>query len=104
MRDTSHIASHAPRGRLQHAVNLTAMLELTRDPTGLPLLMLLRGIVTDQIVNPYPDKFTTAALLVRDDTPLERWQAIVQLIRKRYPYNQFPLYKKGPRGWRAIRN
>jgi hypothetical protein len=90
----------------QYAVSLPAMLELTREPTGLPLLVLLQSIVTETVIFPIPGKdFAHQALLVRDDIPPQRWSAVVALIRKRYRYNQFPLYEN-PAGkrWKTIRS
>ena len=87
-----------------YAVSLSAMMELTRDPTGLPLLMLLRGVVTEQVVEPFPEKaFAHQGLLVREDIEPERWQAIVKLIRRKFRYDQFPIYEKGKRGWKTVR-
>lgn len=88
-----------------YAVSLSAMLELTRDPTGFPLLMLLRQVVTEQVVEPFPEKaFVHQGLLVREDIEPERWQAILKLIRTKYRYGQFPVYAKGARGgWKTVR-
>jgi len=86
------------------AVSLTGMLELTRNPSGLPLLMLLRDIVTEETVEPFPERaFAHQGLLVREDITPERWQAIVKLIRKQLKYHQFPIYEKGTRGWKTVR-
>lgn len=86
------------------AVSLVALSALTRDPTGLPLWLLLREIVTEEVVVPQPTKFASAALLVREDVPPERWEAIVKLIRKKYRHYEFELFeKKGVRGWGKIR-
>ena len=88
----------------QYAVSLSAMLELTRDPEGLPLLLLLRGVVTDKRVEPFPAKaFAHQGVLVREDVEPERWQAIVKLIRKKLRYDQFPIYERGKRGWKTVR-
>ena len=90
--------------RAEYAVSLSAMLELTREPSGLPLLMLLRGIVTEQVIEPFPEKaFAHQGLLVRGDVEPEQWQAIVKLIRNKYRYDQFPIYEKGARGWKTVR-
>jgi hypothetical protein len=79
-------------------------MELTREPTGLPLLLLLRGIVTEQTVCPIPGKdISHQAVIVREDVSAERWQAIVKLIRTKYRYQQFPLYEKTARGWKTVR-
>ena len=87
-----------------YAVSLPAMMELTREPAGLPLLLLLRSVVTETTVSPVRGKeFAHQALLVSGDVGPERWQAIVTLIRKRYRYDQFPLYEQTARGWRAVR-
>ena len=86
------------------AVSLSAMLELTRQSSDLPLLMLLGQVVTEQIVEPFPEKaFAHQGLLIREDIEPERWQAIVHLIRTRFRYDQFPIYEKGPRGWKTVR-
>jgi len=85
------------------AVSLVAMMALTRDPTGLPLWLLLREIVSETVVVPQPEKFGSAALLVREDVPPERWEAIVKLIRKTYRHYEFELFEKGARGWKKIR-
>ena len=87
-----------------YAVSLVAMMELTRDSTGLPLLMLLQQVVTERVVEPFPEKaFAHQGLLIREDVEPERCQAIVKLIRKRFRYDQFPIYEKGPRGWKTVR-
>lgn len=58
---------------MTYAVNLAAMLELTRRPADLPLLLVLREIVTEEIVNPIRgQEISTAAVLVRDDVAAER--------------------------------
>ena len=87
-----------------YAVSLVGMMELTRDPTGLPLLMLLNDVVTDKRVEPFPEKaFAHQGLIVREDVDPERWQAIVKLIRSKFRYDQFPIYEKGKRGWKTVR-
>jgi len=88
----------------QYAVNLGSMMELTRKPADLPLLLLLRGIVTDQAICTESGKDAIhTAVLVKDDVSAERWQAIVTLIRKKYRYNQFPLYEKADGRWKKLR-
>jgi hypothetical protein len=85
------------------AVNLIAMAELTREPKHLPLLLLLRGVVSQKTVKTLKG-MGHEALLVKDDIAMEQWSAIVALIRKRFRYTEFPLYEKAPQGhWRALR-
>ena len=87
-----------------YAVSITAMMELTREPAGLPLLLLLKGIVTETVIWPVRDKeWAHQAFLVSDEVTAERWEAIVALIRGKFRYAQFPLYEKGARGWKTIR-
>ena len=88
----------------EYAVHLAGMLELTRRPANLPLLLLLRGVVTETVVRPRGEEtWGHDALLLRDDVTPERWGAIVKLIRGKFRYHEFPLYEKGQRGWRTIR-
>ena len=95
-----HASAH-----IDYAVSLTAVMELAREPSGLPLLLLLRDVVTEQVVEPFPTKpFAHQGLLIRPDVPIERIEAIVKLIRQRYRYSQFPIYRKGIRGgWKTVR-
>jgi hypothetical protein len=88
-----------------YAVNLIAMMNLAQEgPAGLPLLALLRGIVTEDVVLPMGNGVLGHdALLVREDVSQERWEAIVKLIRTKLPRNEFPLYEKTDRGWRNIK-
>ena len=79
------------------------MAELTRDPTMLPLWLLLREIVSEEVVVPRPERFGSAALLVREEVSLERWEAIVKLIRQRFRHYEFELFEKGPREWKNLR-
>ena len=87
-----------------YAVHLPSMLELTRQPAGLPLLMLLKDIVTEEVFCPVPGKdWSHQALLVSDDVSADRWAAIVKLIRKKYRYQEFPLYERKNGAWKTIR-
>jgi hypothetical protein len=89
---------------VMYAVNLVALMNLSmQGPTGLPLLVLLRGIVTETVIEARRDAMGTEALLVRDDIGHERWEAIVKLIRTKLPHYEFPLYEKTERGWRNIK-
>ena len=85
-----------------YAVNLIAMAELTRDIKNLPLLSLLRGIVTEIEIQTLPG-MGHASLLVDESVTDERWSAIVQLIRTHYRYPEFPLYEKTRGYWRACK-
>ena len=85
-----------------YAVGLMAMAELTRTATGLPLLILLKGIVEETPIQTMRG-MQHQALPVRDGVSRERWQAIVKLIRSRYRYPEFPLYEKTKGYWRAVR-
>ena len=87
------------------AVNLIAMMNLSmQGPTGLPLLVLLRGIVTEEVIRPSGrEVLGHDALLVRADVSQERWAAIVKLIRTKLPRYEFPLYEKGNGGWRNVK-
>lgn len=90
--------------RTEYAVHLASMMELIREPCGLPLLALLQGIVTEDVFCPMPGKdWSHQALMVREDVGAERWQAIVKLIRRVYRYEQFPLYEKRNGRWKTIR-
>ena len=87
-----------------YAINIPAMMGLTREPSGLPLLLLLRSIVTETVVSPIKGKeFAHQAFLVSEEVSEERWNAIVTLIRKKYSYNRFPLYRRTARGWKTVR-
>jgi len=80
------------------------MMELTRDPRGLALLLLLKSIVTETAVWPVRGKeWGHQAFLVADDVSAERWEAIVKIIRKKFRYDQFPLYERAGSGWKAVR-
>ena len=68
-----------------YAVNLVALVELTYMPQHLPLLWLLRDIVTETRIQPLPG-MSHEALLVADDVSAERWHAIVEIVRKRFSY------------------
>ena len=88
----------------QYAVNLGAMMELTRDSKTIGLLALLQGIVIDEPFCPVSGKdWSHQALPVKDDVTEERWNAIVHLIRQHYRYHEFPLYRRTKRGWRTVR-
>lgn len=50
--------------------------------------------MTEEIVQPLPG-MGHEALLVRGDVAADRWQAICQIVRKKFSYPQFPLYEKG---------
>ena len=88
-----------------YAVNLIAMMNLVKQgPTSLPLLALLRGIVTEEVVLPMGQGVLGHdALLVREDISQERWEAIVKLIRMKLPHYEFPLYEKTERGWKNVK-
>lgn len=78
------------------------MAELEREPKNLPLLLVLREVVTEKVVLPIK-RFGHEALLVKPDVSAERWEAIVKVIRKKLPYYEFPLYEKRDGRWRTIR-
>jgi hypothetical protein len=87
-----------------YAVNLGAMMELTREPSGLALLLLLKSITVEQPFCPVPGKdYAHQALPVGDDVSEDRWNAIVAIIRKKYSYQRFPLYRRTKRGWATVR-
>jgi hypothetical protein len=86
-----------------YAVNLYALAELTREPRHLAPLLLLRSVLTETVVRPFPEKPNHDALLVADDVAPERWQAIVTIIRNVLPYHELPLYEKRRGGWKARR-
>lgn len=84
------------------AVNLVAFMNTARVPEYLPLWLVLREIVTEQVVQPVKGKPGHDALFVRDDVSAERWQAIVEIIRRRLKKNQFLLYEKMKGRWRRV--
>lgn len=88
-----------------YAVNLIALMNLSMQGlTGLPLLILLREIVTEEVVLPMGNTVLGHdALLVRKDVSRERWEAIVKLIRTKLPHYEFPLYEKTQNGWKNVR-
>ena len=89
---------------MDYAVNLGAMMGLTREPANLGLLTLLKNIVVEEPFCPVPGKdWAHQALPVRADISEDRWNAIVQLIRQKYRYHEFPLYRRTQRGWRTVR-
>jgi hypothetical protein len=77
-----------------YAVNVVALLNASKEPPHLPVWLLLREIVTEQVVTPVSDVPGHDALLVRGDVKADRWNAIVSLIRKRFRKAEFPLYEK----------
>ena len=87
----------------RYAVNLVAMAELTQRVEGLPLWLLLRDIVTEQVVSPDPNRPGHDALLVCSDVDGERWRAIVLLVRREFKKYEFPLYKKLRTRWRQVK-
>lgn len=88
-----------------YAVNLIALMNLSmQGPAGLPLLALLRGIVTEEVVLPMGDGVLGHdALLVSEDVSQERWEAIVKLIRMKLPRYEFPLYAQTKSGWKNVK-
>ncbi|NIV29317.1 MAG: hypothetical protein GWN58_07360 [Anaerolineae bacterium] len=84
-----------------YAIGLVAMMSLREQPQHLPIYMLLRGIATETVVHTKPKHFDLgAALLVRDDVTPERWQAIVQICRKKFTKSDLPLYERHAGRWR----
>lgn len=85
-----------------YAVNLISFGGLTRELKHLPLYLLLRGIVTETVIQADKKRPTHDALLVSGDVDKERWEAICQLVRLKFRKAQFPLYLKTKNGWRII--
>lgn len=86
----------------QFAVNLVSLLGLTREPKYLPLYLLLKGIVTETVIQPEKHRPAHDALLVSSDITQERWEAIVKIVRLKFRYNELPLYQKEKSGWRKM--
>ncbi|MBN1137740.1 MAG: hypothetical protein JXM73_14225 [Anaerolineae bacterium] len=82
-----------------YAVNLVGLMGLGRELGALPLYLLLRGIVTEQVVQA-GSGMGHEALVVRDDVPAERWRAIVAVVRSRYWRVELPLYERVSGRWR----
>lgn len=87
----------------QYAVNLVALMNVSKMPEHLPLYMLLRGVVTEQVVQDDIEELGNEALVVRDDVSAERWEAIVKVVRFKFSATGFPLYKNNGKGWRRLR-
>lgn len=83
-----------------YAVNLIAFMNASKQPEYLPLWLVLREVVTEQIVQPVKNKPGHDAVLV--DVDADRWQAIVQIIRVKLGKTQFPLYEKGRSRWKKV--
>jgi hypothetical protein len=84
-----------------YAISMIAMLSLQEQPEHLPIYLLLRGIATETVVHTKPERIDFgAAFLVRDDVTPERWQAIVQICRKKLTKSQLPLYERSAGRWR----
>ncbi|MBN2129041.1 MAG: hypothetical protein JW741_06065 [Sedimentisphaerales bacterium] len=85
-----------------YAVNTVALMNASKMPEYLALWLVLRDIVTAEIVEPVRGVPGHNALLVRDDVSVERWQAVVAIVRKRLEKNQFPMYEKSNGRWKQV--
>lgn len=86
----------------RYAVNLVALMNLSKMPEHLPLYLLLKGIVTGEVVNSQLGILGTDALLVQKDVPRERWDAIVKVVRMKFRPAMFPLYENVGRRWTRL--
>jgi hypothetical protein len=86
----------------QYAINLVALMSLSKMPEHLPLYLLLKGIVTEQVIMD-ARRLGTEALVVRGDVSAERWSAIVKIVRMKFNAESFPLYDNCGTGWRRLR-
>lgn len=85
-----------------YAVNLVSFGGLTREPKHLPLYLLLKDIVTSEVIQADKKRPVHDALLVSEDVTGERWEAICQIIRLKFRRAEFPLYLKTKKGWKII--
>jgi hypothetical protein len=86
----------------RYAVNLVGLMCLSKMAEHLPLYLLLKGIVTEEVVMD-KNRLGTEALVVSGDVSAERWQAIVKVVRLKFGAAQFPLYENRGKGWRRLR-
>jgi len=89
-------------GLVMYAINAVALLNASRMPEHLALWLVLREMVTEQTVQPVKNVPGHDAVLVRDDVDADRWQAIVQIVRRRFKKNEFLLYAKENGRWKKV--
>ncbi len=87
---------------MRYAINLVALMNLSKTPEHLPLYLLLRGIVTETMVQDN-HRLGTEALVVSEDVSAERWDAIAKIVRMKFSPESFPLYQNLGKGWRRLR-
>ena len=86
-------------GKVRRAINLVAWLNITRAPELLPLMLVLREVVTQEIVKPLGKMGHTA--LVLDIGTDEQWCALLAIIRSKYRKAELPLYLYNG-GWKIV--
>ena len=80
------------------AINLIAFMNTARQTEHLPLYVVLRDIVSKEVIQIDKKRPGHSALLVKPSVDLDRWEAIVAIIRLRFTRVEFPLYVRGSRG------
>lgn len=68
---------------------------------------LFRDVLTSDTVDMDPEKVvgTAVVILVREDVSAERWDAIMQILRLKWPLKSYQLRvyeKRARRGWVAV--
>lgn len=81
------------------AINLVAFINISKMPELLPLYLLLRDKVTDQVIEPYKNKIGHTALIL--DVDERQWEGIFGVIRSKYRKAELPLYENKS-GWKIV--
>lgn len=86
----------------RYAVNLCAMLNVSKQPEHAAIHIVLRQIVTEEVVMD-PGCLGTEALVVREDLKPGQFLAIARLLQMRFRPEEFPLYENKGKGWRRLK-
>lgn len=93
---------------MERAVNLGDLTKYVDRGGGLsPIMLLLRPLLTEQVVQCEGDRWDGGAVLVRADVKDEQWQAVKKVLRElkgipKYALRMYETGKVGNKTWKRV--
>lgn len=82
------------------AINLA---DLTAHLENFMVMLLLRPLISKEVVDCEPKNLDGAAMLIKDEIPAERRAAALEVLRMKVPKHALRCYKQGPAGgWARV--